>query len=270
MNFDAARIEYLADAWDNMQIVRARAEMERDAKTILARRQIYQAVQAATGVPWWLVAVIDMREGGVEHLGTRHLHNGDRLAGYTVNVPAGRPKVGHEPPFSWQESAVDSIKYQGLDKIRRWTIERALHVLEGYNGYKYSLQKPPRPSPYNWSCCSIYDPPGGPGGKVCVDHGPIEDVVDKQYGCAPFLFILAELDPSVRFAREADAPSVLPANPNASTVAKGSVIVVAGGAAGKAAAEMGLPPGLVVFLVIVAVVAVSTGTYFFENRSKAT
>lgn len=268
MNFDAARIQYLANAWDNMLIVRARAEMERDAKIVMAHRRIYQEVETETGVPWWLVAVIDMREGGISHLGTRHLHNGDSLRDYTRNVPAGRPKVGHEPPFSWQESAVDSIKYQGLDKIRRWTIERVLHVLEGYNGYKYALQKPPRPSPYNWSCCSIYDPPTGPGGKVCVDHGPIEDEVDRQYGCAPFLSIIAELDDTVRFTREADAPSVLPSTPAAKNVAKGGVIVVAGGAAGKAAADMGFSPDLVVFFVVVAVVAAAVGVYILQNRSK--
>ncbi len=180
MNYDAARIAYLARAWDSMEITRKRDDMEMDARKVIAKKAIYADIEQATGVPWWFTAVVDMREGGVSNLGGRHLHNGDRLTDYTKNVPAGRPKVGHGPPFTWRESAVDSIRYQGLDKVVRWTIERALHHLEAYNGLKYANQKPPRPSPYIWSCCSSYDPPTGPGGKVCVDHGPIEDIVDPQ------------------------------------------------------------------------------------------
>jgi len=273
MNFTAARSAYLAHAWDSMVITRERAAMALDARKVLAKKPIYTDVEQETGVPWWFVAVVDMREGGIEHLGTRHLHNGDHLTAYTVNEPRGRPQVGHGPPFTWRESAIDSIEYQGLDKIKRWTIERALHQLESYNGFKYALQRPPRPSPYDWSCCSIYDPPGGPGGKVLVDHGPIVDIdpktggpmIDPQYGCAPFLRVLAELDSTIHFAREAAAPSVLP--PTGAT-AKGGAVIVAGTAAGKAAAGMGFSPGLVVFLAFVGAFVVAAGIYFVSNRSK--
>lgn len=267
MNFDKTRIAYLAHAWDAMTITRARAEMERDARKVLAKKAIYADVEQLTGVPWWLVAVIDMREGGIEFLGTRHLHNGDRLSDYTKNVPAGRPKVGHPPPFRWRESAIDSIKYQGLDKVARWTIERALHVLEGYNGFKYANAG--RPTPYNWSCCSIYDPPTGPGGKVCVDHGPIEDVVDKQYGTAPFLRVLAELDRTIVFAREAAAPTVIVKPAAAGKAAAGGAIVVAGAAAGKAAADAGLG-GASIMAIVIAAIVLGAVIWFLVSRSKTT
>jgi lysozyme family protein len=86
MNFDAARIAYLADGWDEMEITRDRAEMESDAKIVLAHKKIYIDIENVTGVPWWFLAVVDMREGGIGNLGTRHLHNGDRLTGYTVRA----------------------------------------------------------------------------------------------------------------------------------------------------------------------------------------
>jgi lysozyme family protein len=268
MNFDAARIAYLADGWDDMEITRDRAEMESDAKIVLAHKKIYIDIENVTGVPWWFLAVVDMREGGIGNLGTRHLHNGDRLTGYTVNVPFGRPKVGHGPPFTFFESAVDSVKYQGLDKIAKWTIERALHLLEAYNGFKYAMQKPPRPSPYVWSCCSVYDPPTGPGGKVCVDHGPIENVVNKQFGCAPFLQILADLDTTIKFARESETPStVKPVAPATKTVAKAGTVAAAGAAAGKAAADAGAGPAGIAFAAIAGAIAVAIIWFLVSRRN---
>jgi lysozyme family protein len=263
MNFTAVRAAYLADAWNRMVITRKRDDMEKDASKIIAKKAIYQDVEKTTGVPWWLIAVIDMREGGISRLGTRHLHNGDLLSNYTIHVPAGRPKVGHGPPFTWRESAIDSIKFQGLDKITRWTIERALHVLEAYNGFAYANKG--RPSPYNWSCCSIYDPPTGPGGKILVDHGAIDNnVIDPQYGCAPFIFVLAELDSSVRIHRESEVTSGLVVNKTDKNIVKGGAAIATGGVAGGAVAAAGFGWVGVVMVVIVAIVVF--GIIFMRSR----
>jgi peptidoglycan hydrolase-like protein with peptidoglycan-binding domain len=85
------------------------------------------------------------------------------------------------------ECAIDALKLQGIagKSLKTWTIEYMLHEIEPYNGLSYYNHG--RPSPYVWSCTSIYDPPTGPGGKVTHDHGPIENVVDKQSGVAPLL-----------------------------------------------------------------------------------
>jgi lysozyme family protein len=198
--FDAKRISFLFNGWKDMKIVRGQQEMRTNAEKLIKHKDIYSAASTATGVPWWMIAVIDMREGGIEHLGTRHLHNGDRLTEFTVSVPAGRPKVGHGPPFTWLESAIDALKLEALDTISNWTIERVLHKLEPYNGLAYYRNN--RPSPYIWSCTTVYDPPTGPGGKVLVDHGPIENVVDPQNGCAPQLFIMSQIDTSIVFTHE--------------------------------------------------------------------
>src|SRR5215467_6531077 len=198
--FNAKRIAFLFNNWRDMKIVRARPEMEDNARRMIAHKNIYEEASAATGVPWWMIAVIDMREGGINHLGTRHLHNGDLLTGFTVQVPANRPKVGHGPPFGWVESAIDALRFDSLDTVHNWTIERVLHKLEPYNGLAYYRNN--RPSPYIWSCTTVYDPPTGPGGKVIVDHGPIENVVDKQNGCAPQLLVMSQIDTSIAFSHE--------------------------------------------------------------------
>lgn len=185
----------LAVQWVGMKILRQRPEMERVARKLVAKKAVYQEAEKATGVPWWMIAVIDLREGGESHLGTRHLHCGDPLTNYTVHVPVGRPKVGHEPPFTWLESAVDALKMKLFDKVKDWTIERVLHELEPYNGLGY-FQKG-IPSPYIWSCTSIYDPPNGPGGKYVADHVFDPHAVDSQVGCAPLIRVLADLDKTI-------------------------------------------------------------------------
>ena len=58
-----------------------------------------------------------------------------------------------------------------------WSIARMLSLLEQYNGLSYANAG--RPSPYIWSGTDQYSI-----GKVVVDHGPIEPIVDKQLGCA--------------------------------------------------------------------------------------
>jgi lysozyme family protein len=64
----------------------------------------------------------------------RHLHNGDPLTSRTVHVPAGRPKSG-TPPFTWEQSAVDALAYDGLTQVTDWSIEHVAYVFENFNGW---------------------------------------------------------------------------------------------------------------------------------------
>lgn len=185
--YNHERAAQLARRWDHMVITRQKHMIDYEAEEIIKHRSIYEQTQNITGVHWTMIGVIDDREGGIENLGRRQLGQGDSLNAYSIHEPRGRPHVGHGPPFSWMECAIDALKLQGITgkPLKTWTVEYMLHELEPYNGLAYYNHG--RPSPYVWSCTSIYDPPTGPGGKVLHDHGPIENVVDKQSGVAPLL-----------------------------------------------------------------------------------
>jgi lysozyme family protein len=102
-------------------------------------RKRYGDLEAATKVPWHVIAVIHYRECSANFMG--HLHNGDPLAAKTVNVPSGRPDPWNPPPTpwnpvtAWQASGVDALSYDGLTNQSDWSLERTLFRLEGYNGF---------------------------------------------------------------------------------------------------------------------------------------
>lgn len=123
------------------------------ARKILAGRARYEAVSKSTGVPWRLIGVIHAMECGLSF--KQHLHNGDPLTARTRQVPKGRPTTG-TPPFTWEESAIDALRYDGLDKVRDWTPERIAYELEGYNGWGYRSYHPSVLSPYLWSYSNHY------------------------------------------------------------------------------------------------------------------
>jgi lysozyme family protein len=184
------------------------AKLTRDfsgvAKRLVAAKVRYLPVQTRTGVPWAVVAVIHEREA--DQNWSTQLGQGDPLHHVSVHVPAGRG-----PFASWEDGAVDALVHCPPFAAHNadWSIGGTLTQLEEYNGLKYAYAG--RPSPYVWSGTSIYDPPTGPGGKVLVDHGPIEDVypsglhkgqrvVDMQLGCAGLLLTMVAIDPTIKFA----------------------------------------------------------------------
>lgn len=144
---------------------------------IKANQSRYERVSEVTKVPWYVIAVIHYRESTNSF--SRHLHNGDPLTARTTHVPAGRPKGG-KPPFTWEESAVDALTMQGLNKVTDWSIDNMLNLLEKYNGLGY--KKKGLPSPYLWSWSSIYK-----SGKYVADGKFDPNVVDVQCGVAPIL-----------------------------------------------------------------------------------
>ena len=114
-------------------------------------RSRYEEATADLGVPWWFVAGLHQMESTF-NFGT-HLHNGDPLRSRTVRVPQRRPPSG-SPPFTWEESAADALKFQKLDGLSDWTLPRALWRWERYNGFGYRSRF--IPTPYLWSFSSIY------------------------------------------------------------------------------------------------------------------
>lgn len=157
------------------------AEVSREATRILANQKRYAAVAANfTGMPWWVPAILHSMECGLSF--RQHLHNGDSLDRRTVQVPAGRPKCG-SPPFTWEESAIDALEYDKLDKVIDWSPGAALVAFEGYNGTGY--RRKGVPSPYLWSFTDQYR-----SGKYVADGKYDPKAVSKQIGCAALLKLL--------------------------------------------------------------------------------
>ena len=160
-----------------------KVEAERDE--IIYFRERYEEVQKATGVPWKLVGIIHQLEA--DGWWSKHLHNGDPLSSKTKQVPRGRPKA---PPingkaYTWLESAIDAVRYDGLDKIP-WTaykegskewISIALDAMERYNGLGYRSKG--KPSPYLWSGSTAYIK-----GKYISDNKYSPTAVSQQTGAA--------------------------------------------------------------------------------------
>lgn len=149
--FEQLKDDY-ASCWASMEIrpewaARARQGAER----ILSSRAPYESVEAATGVPWHIIGVLHQMECGGSFKG--HLHNGDPLTARTVQVPKGRPTTG-KPTFTWDESAVDALKFDGLDKVTDWGPERIAWCLEKYNGF--GSRDKGVPSAYLWSGSNQY------------------------------------------------------------------------------------------------------------------
>ena len=178
-----------AKQWDSMKINPKRmAEFEVLAKFALTQKSIYEAIQRATSVPWALIAVIHRRESDADF--NTYLGNGDRLDRRTTHVPKGRG------PFkTFMEGAVDALQLDGLASVQDWRLEKMLYYCEIFNGAGYHNKG--LPSPYIWGGTNIQK-----FGKYVADGKWSSTSMDSQPGCAPLLWMIAKLDPTVEFVRE--------------------------------------------------------------------
>ena len=160
------------------------ADVDALVAQIASNRKRYAAARNPVGTPWYVVGVIHALESSLNF--GRHLHNGDPLTARTVQVPAGRPKTG-QPPFTWEASASDALRYQGFDKWKDWSIPGTLSKLEGYNGFGYRDHHADVPSPYLWSFSTHYG-----SGKYVADGKWSQTAVSAQCGVAVLLRRMAE------------------------------------------------------------------------------
>jgi lysozyme family protein len=216
---DAALAAANANRWVKARLTRA-AESANVAGRLFKAKGRYQRVEAATGVPWFIIAVIHERESS--QAWSASLAQGDPWNRVSVHVPAGRG------PFdSWEAAAIDALAAcpPFLARHKDWTIGSALAALEAYNGLGYAARG--LPSPYLWSGTDQYR-----AGKFVRDGVFDPAKVDPQLGCVALIRALMALDPTIRFGGvasvpQAPSPKPLPAPPSPppsiANPAKGSI-----------------------------------------------
>lgn len=175
-----------ARRWAAAKLTR-KTEASNIAMHLFQAKKRYQAVEARTGVPWAVIAVIHEREAS-QNFNTQ-LGQGDPLNRVSVHVPAGRG------PFStWEEGAYDALVLcpPFLARHKDWSLSAALTALETYNGIGYAAKG--IPSPYLWAGTDQYV-----SGKYVADGKYDPNKVDVQMGCAALLMALMALDPTITF-----------------------------------------------------------------------
>ncbi len=151
---------------------------------IITGKARYEGVGGQLNIPWYFIGIIHCMEGGLSF--NKHLHNGDPLGARTVQVPKGRPKPGN-PPFTWEQSALDSLTFEKIDQWLNWSVPGMLYKLEAYNGFGYRNLQTPINSPYLWSYSNQYTK-----GKFASDGKFDPKLVSKQAGAAVLLRRMAE------------------------------------------------------------------------------
>lgn len=247
--FEAISREY-GTLWDSMEITRDEAVMRKTVERILSCRPAYEEVEKLTGVPWYVVGIMDMREGGGG--ARKHLHNGDSLKRPTVQVPARRPPG--PGPFTFCQSACDALAIKGLDKLKDWSVERMAYELERFNGFGYRQYRGIR-SPYLWGGTNHQE-----RGKYIADGKYSKAVMDPQHGCMPLLKIIADECQLELRSMYGATPDAMPSpasnakaeEPELSAAGKASAVTV-GGTTGilGTSALLGDPVGLSSTLVAV-------------------
>jgi lysozyme family protein len=177
-----------ARQWDKMLLTRPQTTRSASLK-ILAHKARYLEVEKDTGVPWWMVGVLHLRESNLNF--RTQLAQGDPLNRRSTHVPRGRG------PFkTWRDGAYDAlVTLKRLNRIKDWRLEKVLYYAEQYNGWGYHYRG--LPSPYLWGGTSVQRP-----GKFIADGKFSATAWDKQLGAAAVIRDLANLDPSIKLVRE--------------------------------------------------------------------
>jgi lysozyme family protein len=214
-----------AKLWNSIKVTN-KAGADKFAKKIIAAEPRYRKIQDATGVPWYFVGLLHMRESSNDFRGV--LHNGEHIIGAgkkTRLVPAGRG------PFStWEDAAIDALKLKGFHKIKEWPVERFAYEAERFNGLGYTKQGVN--SPYLWAGSNHQQP-----GKYVADHQWSPTAVDTQMGVMTVLKRIHEIQGTKGAGGAAGA------------------VIVAGGAAAAASGDWSVAAFVIGAAVITAVIA---------------
>jgi len=190
--------------WEKAKILPARAkEVAAVAARLVApdAKGRYQLISTATGVPWWVIAVIHEREASQNF--SKQLGQGDPLNAVSRHVPRGRgPFLNHpnDPPGqdAFYRGAVDALQNcpPFAARWKDWTPGGTLVLLVLYNGTGYDDYHH-EVSPYDFGATDQEQ-----RGKYTSDgpQGYDPSVWDTQVGCAAMLKAMMALDPSIQFA----------------------------------------------------------------------
>lgn len=179
--------------WANAKVTR---DFSSIAKRLVAAKNRYKTVESATGVPWFVIAVIHMRESSQDW--SRSLAQGDPWNKVSVHVPAGRG-----PFASWEAAAKDALVDcpPHLASKKDWGLAATLVNLELYNGAGYA--KMGKPSPYLWAGTNQYV-----SGKYVADGTYDPSHIDAQPGCAGMILAMMEIDKTIKFPAAKNTPAV--------------------------------------------------------------
>lgn len=228
--------------WTDCQIaVNRREEVLITSNRLVSHdaKQQYLALQDATGVPWWAIAIIHEREASQNF--NDSLAQGDPWRRVSTHVPRGRG------PFkSFFDAGVDALVHCApfVSRWKDWTAGGALTILELYNGTGYEdYHNEVSPyiwgatnhqqwgkyvsdglSPYKWGSPEHKDwvlrytgTDGGETGWIeATSYGLYNPHVwDTQLGCAALLIGMMELDNSIvlQDTPPVPAPPPLPPSP---------------------------------------------------------
>lgn len=162
-------------------------------KALAQRASLYDPVELAMNVPWWVTACLHHMEcdgnpaGGID--------NGDPWDRPTVHVPAGRG-----PYHSFQAEACDALeRYQ---RPENWGVHFAgkswndpgwvYWFLESWNGFGARLSRggvttPPNACPYLYNGVEVNGQPLYVKGKDTSDFHFDPEATSAQVGCMAFL-----------------------------------------------------------------------------------
>lgn len=191
--FERLEAGYL-DLWNGMTVTKVTGA-DSQARRIISAKDRYKTVESTTGVPWFVVGCMHMRESDGNF--NTWLHNGDPMKRngvpvQTVHVPKGRPP---NPDCSWEDGAKDAlVDVEHLDSITNWGPAHVAYALEKFNGFGYRAPSRNIPSPYLWGGTSVQK-----RGKFVRDGVYNKNVMDPQIGGMAVLQRLMTLDPEAVF-----------------------------------------------------------------------
>ncbi len=164
------------------------AAARRVAKRLCAdkAKSVYLALEHATTVPWYVIAMIHEREASQSW--AANIAQGDPWNRVSIHVPKGRG-----PFSSFFDAAVDALTKCApfAAKWKDWSIGGLLTLLELYNGIGYEKYHH-MASPYLWAGSNRYT-----RGKYVSDGHFDPNVVDTQLGCAVLYKAMTEIDGSI-------------------------------------------------------------------------
>lgn len=191
-SFEAYKDGYLAN-WKTMHVTKMREAEQQDAAILRAKDRL-RVVERRTGVPWYVVGIISLRESGLVAGNLDFhacLHNGEHTVGTnrsTQLVPRG---VHLGPKASWEDWAVDALVREGAHRLN-WhgednIVELVAWLLEKFNGFGY--RRYGIPSPYLFGGTSVQR-----AGKFVRDGVFSRTAMDPQIGGMALLWVLLNVD----------------------------------------------------------------------------